>query len=569
MKKVLKKLLAVVLTITCLAGLLVGCGNPADKETTKAQSDDKTTVGTDNKTTEAGENNVTTEAGEDNVTTEEVKNEITYPLETKTKLTLAIQADAQIKLNYPDGLGSTPFWTALQKATGVEVEVQTYENRNAMSLMFASGELPDIIFFNFANYDGGVNKAIADGIIAPITDYLEWAPDLVEVLNSDQRFLLASTTTENEYIGFPNTRGDDYMASTCGLMLRQDFLDAVKMKVPNTAEEFYQVLKAFKEQLNVEYPFSCYNNYFYQHGLGAGIFTSAFGLPKGTWYVNDGKIHYGFYEDEYKDVLAYFAKLYAEGLMDPNYSTLKIDVQRANFMNGVSGVTMGAPAGDMGLFLTTMKDDPTFDVTAFGPIVKNDGDKAMSTHYSNPVNASFAVITPACKDVEAAVKFLNYAYTEEGHMLYNFGEEGVTYNMVDGYPQYTELITNNPDGWTMQQALGAYTRAGFAFSFVSDKRYSEQYQSTPQQKNALAVWSQSDAAKYQVPAYTILAEDSNDYSRMYSDINTYCVEQTILFITGKKSIDEFDNYQAELKKMGMEECIEMSQRAYEAYMNRR
>ena len=54
---------------------------------------------------------------------------------------------------------------------------------------------------------------------------------------------------------------------------------------------------------------------------------------------------------------------------------------------------------------------------------------------------------------QLAAKVLDYGYSEKGRMLYNFGIEGESYEMVDAYPKYTEKIINNPDGLSMTEAL--------------------------------------------------------------------------------------------------------------------
>lgn len=36
--------------------------------------------------------------------------------------------------------------------------------------------------------------------------------------------------------------------------------------------------------------------------------------------------------------------------------------------------------------------------------------------------------------------FLDYGYTEAGDVLYNFGKEGVSFDMVDGYPTFNDLM---------------------------------------------------------------------------------------------------------------------------------
>ena len=41
---------------------------------------------------------------------------------------------------------------------------------------------------------------------------------------------------------------------------------------------------------------------------------------------------------------------------------------------------------------------------------------------------------------------MNYGYTEAGNLLMYYGIEGISYEMVDGYPYFTDFVKNNPDG---------------------------------------------------------------------------------------------------------------------------
>ena len=38
-------------------------------------------------------------------------------------------------------------------------------------------------------------------------------------------------------------------------------------------------------------------------------------------------------------------------------------------------------------------------------------------------------------------------------MLANYGKEGVTYEMVDGNPVFTDFVLHNPDGLPLKSAL--------------------------------------------------------------------------------------------------------------------
>ena len=73
-------------------------------------------------------------------------------------------------------------------------------------------------------------------------------------------------------------------------------------------------------------------------------------------------------------------------------------------------------------------------------------------------------------------------------MLNNFGIEGESYEMVNGEPKYTELITNNPDKLPMAQILTMYVRATGEAPFIQDPRYIEQYYQLDSQQKALGIW---------------------------------------------------------------------------------
>ncbi len=70
-------------------------------------------------------------------------------------------------------------------------------------------------------------------------------------------------------------------------------------------------------------------------------------------------------------------------------------------------------------------------------------------------------------------------------MLYNFGIEGESYEMIDGYPTYTDYIMNNPDGKNVGEMLMAYTHSAYFGPMVQDVRYMEQYAQYQEQKDAI------------------------------------------------------------------------------------
>ena len=566
-KKTAACIMAAAMTIS-----MCGCGNEGDSSTT--DSSDSAGGSTESSSTESspeeqeqGSEDPGTEESESS-SSEEQAGGITYPLEEKVHLVLAMVDEAAVTANAKN-LAETPFGQAWQEATGVELEIMQLADGNALNLLYAGGDLPDMIWM-VSSYSGGAEKAIKDKIIEPLNDYMEFAPDFQAVLDSNELYAKSCRTSDGKIIGFPQIDGDDYLLTSAGLIIRQDWLDDLGLAVPQTADDLYEALKAFKEEKGASAPLSTTLWWLKDIAVQYGLFTSPFGLARGGFYQVDGKVHYGYAEQEYKDVLEYLHKLYEEGLLDPNFQSVDDNTVKANIMNGDTGVAIGNTGSYIGTMLETMAaDEPDFDLSGFGPLVKTAGDIPMSTHYNWPIQNTYVIITPNCTNKEAAVKFLNYGYTEAGHMLFNYGIEGVSYTMENDVPTYTDLLMHNPDGLTKQLAMAQYIRAWNGGPFIREKGYQLQYSDLPQQQAALTSWSTSDASKYQMPPVTVSEENTSEYSKLNGDISTYVSEMFVRYVTGLESLDTFESgYLATLESMNVDRVIELQQEALDEFNSR-
>lgn len=550
-----KRIIAGIMASALLISIMSGCGKTDNGEQKTAvssttQEESKVEASTDSQTTQE--------------TVQEEDNSITYPLEEKVKLTLAIVEEAALTAN-ASNIGETPFGKAWQEATGVELEIMQMADSTAMNLMFASGDLPDIILYQFNSYSGGTDKAVKDKVIEPLDDYMEYAPDLQAVFDNNEDWYKEATTADGQIIGFPFIREDAQLRCSSGIMYRKDFLEKLDMDTPETLDEFYNYLVALKEELDIEAPFSPQRSWFFDRAFDGGVMTSAFGLVNTNFYQIDGTVYYGAYQEELKDMLTFMNKLYNEGLLDPNFQTMNFNTMGANFMNGISGACISSTGSGIGTYMNAMADDPEFDIAPGASLVANKGDTPMYGQYDNALTGVFAVITPDCKNKEAAVKFLNYGYTEEGKLLFNYGIEGESYTMVNGDPVYTDLIMNNPDGLSVTNARAQYDRSWASGPFVQDIGVL-QVNALPCQQEAVEIWSSTDAANYALPRISVAEEDLAEYTRLMSDIKTYRSEMWIKYITGVESLDNFESeYLATLKSMGIEDAIEMQQKALDNF----
>ncbi len=297
------------------------------------------------------------------------------------------------------------------------------------------------------------------------------------------------------------------------------------------------------------------------------------------WYLgDDGKVHYGQYEPAYKDFLTLWNMWHDEGLLHPDFLTMDRKGYDAAILNGKVGASVGFGGSSVGNYLQAMSNKGTsFDlVGAMNPTLVK-GEKPWTAHIDSPFNGMAAVITTQAKDPAAAVKWLDYLYSPEGHLLANFGIEGETYTWVEDFrgfegekfPKYTDLIMDNPDGLTVNQTLKIWMRSGFNAPMVQDKRYLLQYYRLPQQLDAWQKWSYSDAAAHKMPpGVTLTPEEGEDFADIMSQVDTYMSEKYATFTMGTESLDDFDDYLAEMKRMGVEEAIAMKQAAYDRYMKK-
>lgn len=489
-----------------------------------------------------------------------------YPMDNSVTLTYWCELATNAAL-VAKNLGDTEFAKQLQERTGIKVKFlhpPAGQAREAFNLMLASGDLPDIIEYNWFTISGGPNAAISNNVIQKLNPILDkYGPNLKTYLQKNPQYDKMVRTDEGNYYVFPFIRGDLGLLVTSGPMLRKDWLTELKLKAPTTYDEWYTVLKAFKEKKNASAPLTI--------EYGQLSYTFAGGADNcGSFYVDKGVVKYGGIEPNRKTFLATMRKWYDEGLLDKNFATTNRKMVDANILSGKSGATYGFGGSSLGRYLEANRKDPSFDLMGVQyPAPKKGGIPRFG--FISPAygpNMGSSAITTKCKNVEAAARFLDYAYSKEGHMLYNFGVENVSYKMIDGKPVYTDLIMKNPEKLSNTQVMSKYMRSHYNGPFIQDKRYLEQYYEWQQQRDAVVQWKKQDYAKYMMPPVTPTLQESQELAKIMNDINTYTEEMTLKFITGMDSLDKFDQYVAQIKKMGIDRAIAIYQAALDRYNKR-
>lgn len=461
----------------------------------------------------------------------------------------------------------------LEKTTGTKVKFQhppAGQEADAFNIMVSSGNLPDVVEYGWANVSGGPDKAISDGSIIRLNELIEeHAPNVSKLLNEHPEYKKLITTDGGNIYVFPFIRGDEYLLTFNGLIIRQDWLDQLKLSVPETIDEWYEVLKAFKTKdpngngqadeipLLLDMDMTAINH----------AFVGAWGITTGFYQV-DGKVKYGPIQPGFKSYLETMSKWYAEGLIDQDYAATDSTLKDAKVTNNQVGAFSGYMGSSLGRYSELMlKSNPNVDLVGAPNVVLKKGDTPILGQKDSPFNGFGAAITKANKFPAETVKWLDYKYGEEGHMLFNFGVEGVSYDMKDGYPTYTDEVMKNPDGLSITQALSKYNLASYSGPFVQDRRYIEQYSALPQQKAAIETWMKAENDRL-MPIISPTAEESTRYASIMNDINTYYEEMVNKFIMGVEPISGFDQFVQTVQGMGIEEALQIQQAALDRFNSR-
>lgn len=487
------------------------------------------------------------------------------------KLTWWTKLNANVSATYPN-LGETPWAQYVQEQTGIEIEFihpTVGSESEEFAIMVASGEYPDIIEHTWTTYAGGAGAAISDGVIINLDDVMaNHAPNFMKLMQEYPDVDKMVKTSDGSYYCFPFLRGLEQPNITQfsgGILLRKDVLDELGLEMPETIEEWDTVLRAFKEY-GFEVPFTTRKEWM------KDVWSPGFD-NWGDFYVEDGVVKNGLIEDSRKEFLTQMNKWYEEGLIDRDWLVADKASNQTYFTTEKSAA-VNAPFGQgLGQYTQIMHEaNPEItqeDIRCTVPVTAVKGRNAKFSKMNQIYDKSgvSAAISSQCKEVEAAAYLLDWMYSEEGNLCCNFGIEGLTYEMVDGNPVYTDVIMKNPDGMSVANALAAYTRASTSGVCVQDPRYIEQYYEQDNQKEALELNMKTDMGEHFFPPTSVASEDSEQYADIMNNVKTLSDEMEAQFIAGTVSMDEWDGYVQQLKDFGIEDAIAMMQKAYDEYMS--
>lgn len=431
-------------------------------------------------------------------------------------------------------------------------------------LMMAGGDIPDIVQYK------AKDLLMYKDAWEPLNDWitLESTPNLYKVYSDPNIQRIVSDSDGNMRFISQKT------AITCGKLYfyRQDWLDKLGLDTPKTVEDLYEVFKVIKasdingNNKNDEIPFSIRkqgNN----NRANLMPFVHNWGIAE-YFFAEDGKVKFGAIDARMKDALTWLNKNYAEGLIDPEYLTEDKTSWYAKWTNDQVFMSYDWSSyidNVANLFKNTDSEINIIGVVPpQGPTgISETRDQLQDLTVDESWNTAIFVGAPEEKKA-AAMKLLDYLYSEEGMTLLNFGLEGTHFEIINGEYVYTDLIMNNPQGLSPQDALRSFGIQS-QFTLLQDERYERAFVSD--EVNATRdEYQQNNHIGDAYPTLAFSSEEQSIINAKYTEIETYVDEMTDKFIMGIESLDHFDDFVKKVNSMGLDEVLDVQQAAYDRYM---
>ncbi len=509
-----KKLISMLLAVSVAMTVLTGCGNTGTAESQSPASG-----------TESGETKESGQTSTDAATTEEIT------------LDIASIISKDIAPNHE------PLEKLLKEKFNISVNWIDISSDEQLNLLFSTGNAPDLI----QNYNGeGTVKIWGNqGNLYSIDEYLDYIPNYLALFTEDEwnitHTYAANADGKLYYIPTKN-----YRSSAEAWMYRTGMLEELGKDIPSTTEELYDILKTYKEKYPDAIPIA--NRW----GMGNMLkgFQYAFRTASGFFQDPDsGSFEYGPATDKYRDMLIYVAKLYNEGLIDPEFQTATDTQWQEIYANGLNILEYSYTNRAVWANGVMEGADPDADWQWSSQYVTAYPDKGVIVPKELPYQPWGTLLTKSMSEEEVLrwLQVVDWACTEEGQRWFSMGEEGITYELVDGKPVFLPEIysVSNPSGKSIEEK-------GYGYYLI---RSVESLEQTGYADDLTLSAENADKESLAFISYALTEEQEKELVDPEMQIGDIYSEYVLRFITGSlnpANDADWNEYLERLDSAGLE-----------------
>ncbi|WP_337062995.1 ABC transporter substrate-binding protein [Kineococcus sp. G2] len=458
------------------------------------------------------------------------------------------------------------FWTALQENTDVGLDftiVPASDYEQKRSLVVSAGDSPIIIP---KTYPGQETPFVASGVVLPVSDYTDLMPhfrDQVEKWDLQSEVDTLRQKDGKYYVlpGLHEALWPDYT-----LIVRTDVFEKAGVPLPTSWAEVESALAAIKQANPDSIPFS--DRYEGKSVLNYG--AVAFGTV-GGWGYGEGlqfdedndEFVFAAATDEYRSMVEYFAGLVSKGLMDPESFTQTDDAAQAKFTSGRSFVISGN-SQDPSVYRAQMDQSIGAGNYAISKIIVPSGPAGDLIGGSRLENGIMISAKAAERDdFQALMQFIDWLfYSDEGREFAKWGVEGTTYTKDASGKRslmpdinYTGL---NPAGTKDLRIDYGFSQGNFSYGGSTELLHSMMSEEELAFQEAMTAKTPVEP----LPAHPYSQVEQEQITLLAKPLQDFVDQSTLQFITGQRSLADWDAYVGELEQRGSTRYLELVNKAY-------
>ena len=503
----------------------------------------------------------------------------TYPMNATDKTITWYAQDGIIPHEKFVDWTESPFHTNLSKQVGLNIDWMfpttgsdggTFTN----ALMADPSNLPNIMSIYCAS---SATEYMDDGLIWDLTPYIqEYAPAYYAFLQANPAYDKAMKDDQGRYYAFGFFREDGGWNDTYqGPVIRTDWLAECGLEMPKTISEFENVMRVFNEKYGAVFT-GAWERFQYMNMCGA---FGAYGGAYMSYSIVDGKVILAQTTDGYRAYVSWMNKMWEEGLIDQDLFSMDDSMVKTKVLNNKVGIGYSS----MGQITSWNKSleaegkEPVWVGLAF-PTADDGSLSAIFGGYG--IDSRTTVITKSTDEetMKLCLRALDYAYTQEGFMYWNYGIEGDTWTTDEnGVTVYTEKVTNDTDSEPLEKYVG--TTRGAPSIQATNMLYQKNSTVAIEANNTWYYVYPDDAEKnlavtagWKWPnGTTYTYDESEELAMIGTGVYPYVSESYAAFVVGTKDIDDdavWTEYLAKLEDLNLTRILEIKQDTYDRYLAR-
>jgi putative aldouronate transport system substrate-binding protein len=300
-----------------------------------------------------------------------------------------------------------------------------------MNALLASKDLTDVVFIDSFNETPSYATALEQGAFWDLTPYIQDYPNLAAYPED----IWENAKYNGKIVSLPRVRPLD---GQIAMIIRQDWLEKLDLKAPETLEQLRTVMDAFtKQDPDGNQKADTYGAVF-MGSPSPNLPMYIFGVDNGWHEDANGNLTPEWMMPEFREGLKFFAEAFAAGTIMPDFPVLKTQQVKEMLVQGKAGIGFTSVIDAYNYTLDLQKSVPDGKFQAYQIPMASDGKR----HY-NQASGFYGQLLVNKKVSEEKLKKIlevfDYTATKEGYNLISYGIEGVDYTVsADGNIEQTE-----------------------------------------------------------------------------------------------------------------------------------